>query len=42
MGNMVPSEPFYGPFPAGTQMMIRAEMNATADTDYDFALLGFY
>lgn len=37
-----PTVPAYGFYPAGTQMMIRAEMSGTADTDLEFALLGFY
>lgn len=39
---LLPSVPFYGNFPIGTQMQIRAEMSGTADTDLEFALLGFF
>lgn len=38
---LMPNIPFYGNFPAGTQMQVRAECSGAAD-DLDYALLGLY
>lgn len=42
VGQLSPPIPLYGHFNTGEQMMIRGQMSAGADTNYDVSLLGFY
>lgn len=42
INGIIPSIPIYGNFGVGTQMMIRGTHAGTADTDYEFALMGLY